>query len=93
MVGKYTKLQDAYLSIVESLNHAGYALGVHVDIKWVNSEEVTGENTSELLEGTDAMIIPAGLGSAALRGKLPPAAMPGRRESPFWGSAWACRLR
>jgi len=42
MVGKYTKLQDAYLSIVESLNHAGYALGVHVDIKWVNSEEVTG---------------------------------------------------
>jgi CTP synthase len=85
MVGKYTKLQDAYLSIVESLNHAGYALGVHVDIKWVNSEEVTGENTSELLEGTDAMIIPGGFGERGVEGKIAACRYAREKGIPFLG--------
>ena len=47
LVGKYTELHDAYLSVAEALRHAGYAIGRHVDIKWVDSEKLTEENPLE----------------------------------------------
>jgi len=70
IVGKYTKLHDAYLSIIESLNHSSYAAGVYVEIKWVDSEVVNPENVAEQLSGIDGMIIPGGFGERGIEGKV-----------------------
>ncbi|OOB77953.1 MAG: CTP synthase [Epulopiscium sp. Nele67-Bin001] len=68
VVGKYVKLHDAYLSVSESLRHAGYNLGVNVNIKWIDSEEIT-PNTN-LLDDLDAMVIPGGFGDRGIEGKI-----------------------
>ena len=49
LVGKYTQLQDAYLSVAEALRHAGYAKDTHVEILWIDSETLTAENAAEKL--------------------------------------------
>ena len=51
LVGKYTELHDAYLSVAESLFHAGTACGAQVDIQWVDSQHLTAENLTEALCG------------------------------------------
>ena len=70
IVGKYVKLHDAYLSIMESLNHAGFATGVNVDIWWIDSEYVTEENACGILSGIQGMIIPGGFGDRGIEGKI-----------------------
>jgi len=70
IVGKYVRLHDAYLSIIESLNHAGYDTGAKVEIRWVESEDVKDENVHELLNGIDGMIIPGGFGDRGIEGKI-----------------------
>jgi len=70
IVGKYVKLHDAYLSVIESLNHAGYDTGAAVDIKWIESEDVTEGSVSSLLSGIDGMIIPGGFGDRGIEGKI-----------------------
>lgn len=70
IVGKYVKLPDAYLSIIESLNHAGYDTGAKVRIKWVESGEVTKQNASEKLHGAGGIIIPGGFGDRGIEGKI-----------------------
>ena len=49
LVGKYVELQDAYISVVEAIKHAGYVYDADIEIEWVNAEEVTTENVAELL--------------------------------------------
>jgi len=70
IVGKYIQLHDAYLSIIESLNHAGFEVGVRVNISWVDSASVTAESAEGLLGGTDGMIIPGGFGDRGIEGKI-----------------------
>jgi CTP synthase len=70
IVGKYVQLHDAYLSIIESLNHAGFEVGVKVNISWIDSAGVTAETAGELLGGTDGMIIPGGFGDRGIEGKI-----------------------
>ena len=70
IVGKYIKLHDAYLSIIESLNHAGYDTGAKVSIKWIDSEDVTEQTVDVLLGGIDGMIIPGGFGDRGIEGKI-----------------------
>ncbi|MFI3205879.1 MAG: CTP synthase [Clostridia bacterium] len=70
IVGKYVQLHDAYLSIIESLNHAGYETGDKVNIRWVDSETVTRENADKILGGIDGMIIPGGFGDRGIEGKI-----------------------
>ena len=48
IVGKYVKLHDAYLSVAEALKHGGYENGCHIDIKWVEAEDVNGDSVSQL---------------------------------------------
>lgn len=55
LVGKYVELPDAYISVVESLRHAGYAFDTDVKVKWINAEEVTENNIAELTSGTDGI--------------------------------------
>lgn len=70
IVGKYVKLHDAYLSVIESLNHAGFNLGVTVKIKWIDSEDVTENSVEELLGDVQGIIIPGGFGDRGVEGKI-----------------------
>jgi len=71
IAGKYTKLSDAYISVVESLKHAGYANDAKIDIKWINSEEcVDYETCKELMKELDGVVVPGGFGIRGIEGKL-----------------------
>lgn len=71
IAGKYTKLSDAYISVVESLKHAGYADSSSVEIKWINSEECGDYATcKKQLEDVQAVVVPGGFGARGIDGKL-----------------------
>ena len=70
LVGKYVQLHDAYLSVAEALRHAGYFLGAHVDIRWIDSEAITAENISEILAPCAGIIVPGGFGNRGIEGKI-----------------------
>lgn len=70
LVGKYVALHDAYLSVVEALNHAGTENGVKVKIKWVDSEFLTEENVSEYLADCHGIIVPGGFGDRGIEGMI-----------------------
>ncbi|HKM29339.1 MAG TPA: CTP synthase, partial [Bacilli bacterium] len=70
LVGKYTDLHDAYLSITEALKHAGYAFGKKINISWINSEKVNKENVAELLKNVAGILVPDGSGPRGIEGKL-----------------------
>ena len=70
IVGKYVSLKDAYISIYESLNHAGVANDVNVNIRWIDSEGLECQNYGKKLEGLDGIIVPGGFGSRGIEGKI-----------------------
>ena len=71
IAGKYTKLSDAYISVVESLKHAGYANDAAIEVKWINSEECIDEKRcKELLKEVQAVVVPGGFGVRGIEGKL-----------------------
>ncbi len=71
IAGKYTKLSDAYISVVESLKHAGYSLDTQIEIKWIASDECTDQQkTKEALMGCSGVVIPGGFGVRGIEGKL-----------------------
>ena len=70
IVGKYVELHDAYLSIIESLNHSGYETGSKVKIKWIDSETITETNVAENFSDIDGVIIPGGFGDRGIEGKI-----------------------
>ena len=70
LVGKYVELPDAYISVVEALKHAGYPADTDIDLKWVQSNDVTPENAAELLGDADGIIVPGGFGPCGTEGKI-----------------------
>lgn len=71
IAGKYTKLSDAYISVVESVKHAGYEHNAKTEIKWINSEDCLDDNKcKELLSDVDGVIVPGGFGVRGIEGKL-----------------------
>ena len=73
LVGKYVELHDAYLSVVESLNHAGYENGAVVDIDWIQAsdlESYTEEEVAERLKDCDGILVPGGFGIRGIEGKI-----------------------
>lgn len=71
IAGKYTKLSDAYISVVESLKHAGYANDAQIEIKWINSEDcIDDTKAKELLKDIQAVVVPGGFGIRGIEGKL-----------------------
>ncbi|MCD7813645.1 MAG: CTP synthase [Lachnospiraceae bacterium] len=70
LVGKYIQLHDAYISVVEALKHGGIATRAIVNIRWINSEDVTRENASELLADVDGILVPGGFGDRGIEGKI-----------------------
>jgi CTP synthase len=85
LVGKYTTLHDAYLSVVEALHHGGIANKVKVNIRWVDSEEVERQGCEALLKGIDGMIIPGGFGSRGTEGMIMAAGYARKNNIPFLG--------
>ena len=70
LVGKYTGLHDAYLSVVESLFHAGTACDAQVTIQWVDSETLTAENVASVLGGCTGVLVPGGFGDRGIEGMI-----------------------
>ena len=70
LVGKYTALHDAYLSVVEALTHGGIENDIHVSIRWVDSEKVTDENAAEVLKGVHGVLVPGGFGDRGIEGMI-----------------------
>ena len=70
LIGKYIKLPDAYLSVVESLKHAGFHHGAKVEIVWIQSENVEGLLAAGELSQLDGIVLPGGFGSRGVEGKI-----------------------
>nr|WP_325182978.1 CTP synthase [uncultured Oscillibacter sp.] len=85
LVGKYVQLHDAYLSVVESLNHAGTANDVVVDIRWMNSETLTEKNIQEELGGCAGIIVPGGFGDRGIEGMIQAVRYARENKIPYFG--------
>jgi len=85
LVGKYVGLHDAYLSVAEALRHAGYANDAHVEIRWIDSEELTPDTVSESLAGLGGIIIPGGFGNRGIEGMILAARYARENDLPCFG--------
>lgn len=85
IVGKYVALHDAYLSVVESLSHAGFDANSDVKIRWVNAEELTEENVADKLRGIGGILVPGGFGDRGIEGKISAIRYARMNNVPFFG--------
>lgn len=85
LVGKYTELHDAYLSVAEALRHAGYSIGRHIDIKWVDSEKLTDEKIAAALQDVSGVIVPGGFGGRGIEGMITAVRYARENMIPFFG--------
>jgi CTP synthase len=85
LVGKYVQLEDAYLSVVESLRHAGIGHGGRVEIDWVDSERLEGPETLARLSAADGILIPGGFGGRGVEGKIAAARIAREQGIPYLG--------
>ncbi|MBN1892240.1 MAG: CTP synthase [Clostridiales bacterium] len=85
IVGKYTGLHDAYISIVEALTHAGAHNRTKVTVRWVESETVTSETAAEIFEGVGGILVPGGFGNRGVEGKIATARFARENNVPYFG--------
>ena len=85
LVGKYTKLHDSYLSIVESLNHASFVTGKNIKIKWVDSDTVTDESAPEIFADYAGIIVPGGFGHRGIEGMISSCRYARTHKLPYFG--------
>lgn len=85
LVGKYTQLHDAYLSVAEALRHAGYVHSARVNIKWIDSETLTEENIAETLSDCNGIIVPGGFGNRGIEGMILTADYCRKNNIPYLG--------
>ncbi|NJO67307.1 MAG: CTP synthase, partial [Leptolyngbyaceae cyanobacterium RM1_405_57] len=85
IVGKYVRLSDAYLSVVEALRHGAIAMGGDLNLRWVNSEELETHDAAEYLQGIDGVIVPGGFGTRGINGKIAAVEYVRDRKIPFLG--------
>lgn len=92
MVGKYTQLPDAYLSVNEALKHAGYPCNSEVEIEWINSEEITPDNVKAILEDADGILVPGGFGDRGIEGMITGIQYARENNVPFLGICLGMQL-
>jgi CTP synthase len=85
LVGKYVELHDAYISVVEALNHGGIDSDAKVNVKWINAVDVNEENVSELLKDVDGVLVPGGFGDRGIDGKIFAAGYARKNNIPYLG--------
>jgi CTP synthase len=92
LVGKYVRLEDAYLSVVEALRHAGFDHGCQVEINWVDSENLDPARASQALLEADGILIPGGFGGRGVEGKIAAARVARERRIPYLGICLGMQL-
>ncbi|WBW98472.1 CTP synthase [Oceanirhabdus sp. W0125-5] len=85
LVGKYVELHDAYISVVEALQHGGLANDSKVKIKWINAEEVSADRVEELFADVNGILVPGGFGDRGVEGKIETVKFARERNIPFLG--------
>ncbi len=92
LVGKYVKLHDAYLSVLESLKYAGYVYDLNIDITWVDSEVLESEDANEIFKNVDGIIVPGGFGNRGIEGKIKAIKYAREHNIPFLGLCLGMQL-
>jgi CTP synthase len=92
LVGKYVQLEDAYLSVVEALRHAGFMHGCSIEIDWVDSEKLDPERAAERLGDADGILIPGGFGGRGIEGKIAAARVARENGIPYLGICLGMQL-
>lgn len=85
IVGKYVRLSDAYLSVVESLRHAAIAASADLRLRWVNSEDIESHTVDRLLANVDGIVVPGGFGPRGVDGKITAIQYAREHQIPFLG--------
>ena len=85
IVGKYVKLEDSYISVMESLYHAGFANHVKVKVHLIDSETINNENVVRKLKGIDGVVVPGGFGNRGIEGKITAIKYARENKIPFFG--------
>ena len=85
IVGKYIKLEDSYLSVIESLKHAGIENGATVKVKLIDAEKITKDNVKEMLSGCNGIVVPGGFGNRGIEGKIQAIKYVRENKIPFLG--------
>ena len=85
LVGKYTALHDAYLSVAEALTHGGIENDVKVSVRWVDSGGVTDENAAQVLAGCDGVLVPGGFGDRGVEGMISAVRYAREHQVPYFG--------
>ena len=85
LVGKYTQLHDAYLSVAEALRHAAFAAGARVEIRWIDSETVTPDTADALLSPCGGILVPGGFGARGIEGMICAAEYAREHRVPYLG--------
>ncbi|PUB12977.1 CTP synthase [Paenisporosarcina sp. OV554] len=92
LVGKYVELQDAYISVVEAMKHAGFAFDADIEVKWINAEHVSEDNVAEFLNDVDGVLVPGGFGDRGVEGKIAATAYARENNVPFLGICLGMQL-
>ncbi len=92
LVGKYVELHDAYLSVAESLTHAGLAHDVNLQIDWVNSETVTEAELDRVLRRVSGVLVPGGFGPRGIEGKVQAARFAREHGIPYLGLCYGLHM-
>jgi CTP synthase len=85
LVGKYVELKDAYMSVRESLKHAGVALGYDIDILWVHSTDLEKDKGWDVIGQADGIVVPGGFGARGIEGKIKAARYAREKKIPYLG--------
>ncbi len=85
LVGKYVRLNDAYLSVVEALRHAAIAIGCDVNLHWINSEDLESGNLDNYLKDINGIVVPGGFGIRGVDGKIAAIEYAKQHKIPFLG--------
>jgi CTP synthase len=85
LVGKYVELRDAYMSVIESLTHAGLGLGVDVEVDWIHSIDLEKDLRWDEVEQADGILVPGGFGDRGIEGKIQAAGYARKNKIPYFG--------
>ena len=85
IVGKYIKLEDSYISVIESIKHAGFENNVETEIELIDCETITKDTVQEKLDGFDGIIVPGGFGNRGIEGKITTIKYARENQIPFLG--------
>lgn len=85
LVGKYVQMFDAYISVAESLTHAGIHNGVKIDLKWIDAEKLTDSTVADYLGEADGVIVPGGFGDRGIEGMITAAKYCRENDKPYFG--------